>query len=353
MEFKTLVVYYFSGTGNARHTAQWMAETAENNGVRTHLINLDRVKKADIPECSGKTLLVFCYPTHGFNAPPIILNLLVSFPKRKNTHVFFVNTRAGMRMGNFNTRGLSGVALLLPAFIMFLKGYRIQGFRSVDLPSNWIPVHPGIRPKVVNSMVEYWKEKVPAFTTKLLSGKKIWIGLLDLPQDILISPVSVGYYFFGRFYLAKTYIATKKCNSCGLCIKSCPVNALKEIDGRPFWTHKCESCMRCMNLCPQRAIETPHAFVGIMIYVLGYVITPALINFLITNNWLPFKGSMLESSVVFLLGSLVSFPALFASYWILHKAMNLNFINTAISYTSLTKYAFWRRYHFPRARNSK
>lgn len=43
--------------------------------------------------------------------------------------------------------GLSGLALILPALMLRLKGYRIKGLRPLDLPSNWISLHPGLRGK--------------------------------------------------------------------------------------------------------------------------------------------------------------------------------------------------------------
>lgn len=31
-------------------------------------------------------------------------------------------------------------------------------------------------------------------------------GIFDLPLDLLFLPVSIGYYFYGRFALAKTFL---------------------------------------------------------------------------------------------------------------------------------------------------
>ena len=92
-------------------------------------------------------LSVLHFPTHGFNAAPIMIRFIAGFPRGLGREVFLLNTRAGMKLSKIFLPGISGVALLLPAFILWIKGYRCIGFRPVDLPSNWIPLHPGIEEK--------------------------------------------------------------------------------------------------------------------------------------------------------------------------------------------------------------
>ena len=150
------------------------------------------------------TLIGFCYPTHGFNAPPIVLKFIRKFNKG-TSDIFLLNTRAGMKLFKLFTPGLSGIALLLPALILKLKGYKIRAYRPIDLPSNWISLHPGLRKKVVDSIFNRCKRIVDSFSEKILSRKRVYRGLLDLPIDLAISPIALGYYFYGRFGIAKTF----------------------------------------------------------------------------------------------------------------------------------------------------
>lgn len=47
--------------------------------------------------------------------------------------------------------------------------------------------------------------------------------------------------------------AGKKCNACGLCVKMCPVNAIKADEPASVDEAACISCMRCVSICPQGA----------------------------------------------------------------------------------------------------
>ncbi len=120
-----------------------------------------------------------------------------------------------MKISKLFIPGLSGLAQILPALILWLKGYQVKAMRPVDLPSNWISIHPGLKKKVVDSMVDHWKLKIDRFAEGLFQGKRTyWPAFISLPIDLLISPVAVGYYFVGRFFIAKTFFATDKCNDC-------------------------------------------------------------------------------------------------------------------------------------------
>jgi Pyruvate/2-oxoacid:ferredoxin oxidoreductase delta subunit len=342
--YEKLIIYYFTGTGNALAATNWIAQIAIKKDIQVEIKKITPSLKVVRKEISENTLIGFCYPTHGFNAPPIVINFLLRYPKMGN-RVFLLNTRAGMKISKLFVPGLSGLAQLLPAIILLSKGHRIVGLQPMDLPSNWISIHPGLRPKVINSIFERCEGITKRFAKNIIAGKKTYQGLVSLPIDLFISPVSVGYYFFGRFALAKTFIAGSNCNGCALCEKECPVKAISMKNDRPFWTRKCESCMHCMNSCPQRVIQTPHLFVVILWWlvfsVIPLFITKELVN---TNPYFSEYFNLAFNTFVLITG----LPIIFFSYRILFFLMKFKFFNWLIMQTSLTKFRFWRRYKAPK-----
>ena len=168
--WSSLYIYYISGTGNARASSEWIADEAMKKGLKVIVQQIDRLENIIMPDPEEKPLIGFAFPTHGFNAAPIMLRFIAGFPSHLCKNVFLLNTRAGMKLYKIFTPGLSGLALILPAFMLWLKGYRCIGFRPVDLPSNWISLHPGIKKKVIDSIFIRCERIVRAFAVKILSG---------------------------------------------------------------------------------------------------------------------------------------------------------------------------------------
>jgi len=346
LPYKQLSLYFFSGTGNARFAAQKIAAFAQKTGVEAKVYNISEIGE-EAPEIPESALAGFCFPTHGFNAPPAVLKFIRKFPRGKN-RVFLLNTRAGMRIGKLHTAGIGGLALWLPALLLLLKGYKTIGFRPLDLPSNWISLHPGLTGKAVRFIFGRCEQTLEHFTGRILSGKPVLDGLLWFPVDITVSPVSVAYYFYGRFALAKTFFASYRCVGCGVCIDNCPVKAIEFRNDRPYWTFSCESCMKCMNHCPHRAIETAHGYT-FLLWWLAFSLLPLLIVKILVNVGV-ISGEFYKANTDLLFyGSMTLFGLVivFAGYRLLHQLLRVKIINKIITYTSLTHFVWWRRYKVP------
>jgi ferredoxin len=343
-DWNSLYIYYISGTGNARMSSQWIGEEAVKRGLRTVIQKIDRLEDIRMPAPGDKPLICFAFPTHGFNAAPIMLKFIAGFPPHLCREIFLLNTRAGMKLSKLFLPGLSGIALMVPAFMLWLKGYKCIGFRPVDLPSNWISLHPGIKESVIESIYAKKEPQVRKFANRILSGEKIYCGLFSIPVDLLVSPIAAGYYIGGRFFLAKTFIANNSCNRCGICIKECPTASIKYVNNRPYWKLTCESCMRCMNNCPKRAIETAHGMATLII-ILVSAANSWLIIFLIdslniSSNalWWKIVSQFLSIAVMVGIAAFI--------YMVIHYLMRIRPISFLVRFTSLTTLPFWRRYRY-------
>lgn len=345
VKYDRLVIYYFSGTGNTENAAYWICKVADELQIPSEMIDISRFQQVKLPEKAERLLIGFCAPTHGFNLPPVMLKFIWRFPKIPGTDVFLLNSRAGMKLRKFFTPGLSGAAQLWPALLLKIKGFRIRGMQPMDLPSNWISLHPGLRAKVVDSIYERCRKITRCFSKKILTCQSVYTALWSLPLDIAVLPVSLLYYMIGRFALAKTFVATRACTQCGLCEKKCPVDAIRIRKNSVHWSFRCESCMRCMNICPQQAIQTTHSYTLAIWYVAFSVLAPLIQRYLLNNPLIHISATMPETGVlIFLIESYIALVIIYISYELFLQIMRIKLFSTLIEWTSLTRFGFWRRY---------
>ena len=333
MDYREATFYFYTGTGNSYRVAAWMADAARDTGASATLRPVESACPAEEIGEGETALLGLVMPTHGFTAPWAMLRFALRLPRRPKTHAVVVATRAGMKIGSFYTPGLEGTGTFLIALILALKGYRIRGTMGVDMPSNWLTVHPGLSPRAVEGIVARARDRVARFIAVVLSGGRRFIGWIALLLGLWLLPISLAYALIGRFFLTKLFFASDRCNGCGLCAEHCPNSAIRMRGNgdhrRPYWTFHCESCMRCMAYCPTQAVEANY-LLGIGTYVLAVAVptTPFL-------TWIP--GWVLES--------VYSIVAIGLAYPLLHPLLKTRWINRLFTLATLTHY--YRRYHEP------
>lgn len=340
--YHNLLIYYLSGTGNALAGARWMAENAGKKGVGAQLIPIDRQVEPFVPEVSGTTLIGFLYPTHGFGMPWAMLKFVWRFPKVKRAKVFISTTRAGSKFSRFFLPGISGLAQWLAFIILLLKGYGIKGLLPLDMPSNWISVHPGYKKKVVESIFVHCHAIVDRFMDRMLTGRRYYhpYVFIFLPIDLALAPIMMGYQMYGRFLFAKLFVATDKCNACGICVDKCPVRAIRMYGSKPYWTLNCETCMRCINICPEKAIQVSHLLAAMLI--IGLSVMPFYL--LIIEIFGSLSGRAFSTLNFFAEWGLKVFMMVLI-YGFIYMLMKFRFFSFIIEYTSLTRY--WRGYRAP------
>lgn len=338
IRFNRVIVWYFSGTGNSRNAARWVQEYCISQGFACEVHQIGTPAEIE-PTCfPPDALLVLISPIHGFNFPHIMLRFLSNLPHGTN-QVVLMNTRAGMLIRRWVTPGLTGIAFYLTSVMLIAKGYTIHGMFPIDMPSNWISLHPGLNDRTVIYIHERMKQKLTLYWQSILKGRrgiKNYPAMKEVIQDLLISPIAILYYLIGRFFLAKTFYATDACDHCGICIRNCPVHAISERGGRPFWSFTCESCMRCMGNCPRNAIECAHGF-ALSVALFGNLIIAyplhEVFQILLTNAGSAVTGWVVEP-IIFLI--LIAF-----GYRVFHWGLRFRWFHSMVTRTSLTVYRFW------------
>ena len=331
----SMKIFYFSGTGNAKQVAKWFTELAAEKNINCQLFDIAKTDVRSIDYINSEDLVIFISPIHGFNYPKITLDFIRRFPKGKN-RVVLMCTDGGIKIGRIITPGLAGAAFMTSSLFLWKKGYKIAGQICFDMPTNWISLHPAMREKSVSYVFEKIYFQVKKLFEKLYDDKKDFSAVNRIVADVIVAPISIAYLFLGRFFLSKTLYASHKCNNCNLCVKECPVKAIKIVYQRPFWTFKCEGCMRCLNICQIKAIEAAHGLVALFFY--AWIAGSAMLVGFFPEFFVHWLIELLIADI------LLGFGLLFLLYRFQHILLNVRIIAKIISFTSLTFYKFWGRY---------
>jgi Pyruvate/2-oxoacid:ferredoxin oxidoreductase delta subunit len=349
MTYQEATVYYYTGTGNSYRVAVWMVDALAAAGTTVTLRPIGSTHPTEEIGDGAVALLGLVMPTHGFTTPWAMLCFAFGLPRRRGTHAVVVATRAGMRIGSFYTPGFEGTATLLVALILAVKGYRIRGTAGIDMPSNWIALHPALSPQAVSGIVNRAEASTAHFMSTLVSGRHGFPNWLAPLLGLLVLPISVVYLFIGRLFLAKLFFASDRCTGCGLCAKHCPNGAVvmrgTGKDARPYWTFRCESCMRCIGYCPPQAVEASH-LLAVSVYLLaGAIPTAAALVWLTVR--VPFLA-FLTFVPRWILESVNALVALALIYPLFHLLLRIRGVNWFFTHATLTHY--YRRYREPETR---
>lgn len=349
--YKKAVIYYLSGTGNSYRLSKLLADTTEEKGIHTIISPVNDASALVEIEDGRKCIFGLVFPTHGFTAPWYVIKFVCRLPRVKNTHAYCIATRAGLRFGKVFTPGISSSATFLIALILALKGYRLQGVNSIDMPSNWFSLHPIQKEKSISLIINRAQKKTHDFIFCILEGRKNWFTLNNLYEaiwTILLAPVSVGYIFFGRFFFAKLFFANQDCDGCGTCFKNCPIQAIEmkgEENALPFWKYSCESCMRCTAFCPKNAIEAGHSWGVILWMVTTVPISIYLIDWV--NEYVSFFSGLNYIWVQKALDCAYFYLSLSVSYLFFQKTIKFKPIKLLFTWTTFTHLKAWGRYREP------
>ena len=344
MNYREATLCFYTGTANSYRVAAWMADAARDAGAAVTLRPVESACPLQVGQ--GETaLLGLAMPTHGFTAPRAMLSFALRLPRRSNTHVVVIATRAGSKIGSVYVPGFEGTATSVIALILALKGYRVRGMMGIDMPSNWIAVHPGLAPDTVAGIVARAEKKAALFIGTILSGRGHFTSWIVILCGLLVLPLSLAYLLIGRFFLGKLFFASNRCNGCGLCAEHCPNGAIEmrgSASPRPYWTFHCESCMRCMAYCPRQAVEASH-LLGVGAYLLaGAIPTVAFLAWLVVRVPVLAFLALIPSWVV---GSVNAIVVIGLAYPVFHLLLRIRWVNRFFTHATLTHY--YRRYHEP------
>lgn len=345
-----VTIYFMSGTGNSYRVASWVSDYClQQPGTSSAVIPIERSRPSVEIHDTSEELLGIVMPTHAFTAPWHIIKYVLRLPFRRHVKAFCIATQGSIKAGFLFVPGLSGSGTFLISLILALKGYRVLGAISLDMPSNWMALHPSLSEAGIAALIDRSRPRALQFIERIFSGKSCWLTMHNLVEavlGILLIPVSFIYLLAGRFYLAKLFFANEKCNGCGQCAENCLSGAIKMTGAsnkRPYWRFRCESCMRCMSYCPRRAIEAGHSWAVLLYYVTSIPVAVYLFAWLegISPGVAAFDNGISRRVI----SLLYLYASIFVSYWLFSLLIRIPVVNAIFAWTTFTR--FYRRYREP------
>ncbi len=268
---KSILIYYFSGTGNTEKVVHMLEMNLKESGCRVDLIAVDA--KNCIVDTSLYDLVGIAYPIYGFGTPEIIDRLAGLLLPEKNQPLFFLKTGADFISVNHNSS--EGLIKRLEE-----KGYQVFYDRIILMPCNWlIPYNDNIAKQLFVSA----QRKAQLMSRELLSLSSRRYRTGALLRKLSMGIASLEKKYVGP-YFGKSLYAGAKCNLCGICVENCPNGNIRVYDGKISVSNNCLSCMRCVYNCPENALKSK----GLNFFILkkGYNLDRIIADDLISDDFI-------------------------------------------------------------------
>ncbi len=240
---KSVVIYYFSGTGNTEIVANMVNEELSNYEYNVTVIRIEDILKNNLKiDLEKYDLVGIGCQVIGFGIPNIVRDFIHLLPKVKCKKVFIFRTAGGVTPINYNAsktmiRKLSR------------KGYEVFYERVFSIGSNWMVKFDD---KITKQLYEATTKKVAIMCREMVHGEK---RMLKTGIRLKVLMECVRFITPWIFPLVgKDLIVNEDCAHCGLCVKNCPARNIYEKNGKIKFKLCCNSCMRCVYSCPKSAI---------------------------------------------------------------------------------------------------
>lgn len=236
------VIYYFSGTGNNLAVARKIADQLGD----TKLLKI-RLDQEEI-DTTPYDRVGIIYPVYYYQPPLFVENFVKKLIFKKEQYKFAVAVPGTCR----------GIALENIRNQINALGYILDGEFSVALPGNSITEYDDIT--ALHNILYKKSEKTIKNIVKIVLSKQstgpLGPGLFErivLKSKKQSEKVMTIRQKFLEYDSGFNY--NQDCNSCGTCVKVCPVQNIHLESGHPVWVHKCQQCTACIQWCPNSSIN--------------------------------------------------------------------------------------------------
>ncbi len=239
-------IFAFSGTGNTLAVAElykkFAAKLSADNSV-----DVFRITDGGTYDTSDYDVVGVGFPIHAFSAP----EPAVEFCKKLAPLDGKVSKRAFIFMTSGEGLKLNERAADVCVRLMEKRGYDVVSVRHFVMPYNmifrhtdgmakhmWIYAH-ALADCTVRDIVESKREKVRRRHVK----------------SLFLAPIGFIERKFAHTHGPMFKVDADKCVGCDRCVRDCPTDNIKKIDGKYVFGHDCVLCMDCSFGCPKDAVS--------------------------------------------------------------------------------------------------
>ena len=234
MNISQITGIYFSPTGTTKSVTEWITGQIAADKQKTDEVDLtDAIPSRPDYTFTEHELAVVGVPVYGGRVPETARQRLKKIHGRRTTVVLVVT---------FGNRAYED-ALLELSDILKEQGFIPAAAAAVATEHNIARVYGTGRPD------ENDKKEMTAFAEAVRQKLKNTAGSTKLPE--LSIKGNRPYKPYGTLPLKIS--VSSACESCGLCVSKCPVQAISRTDPKVMDETACITCMRCIQVCPKHA----------------------------------------------------------------------------------------------------
>lgn len=241
------MILYFSGTGNSRYTAEYIAELTSDEVVNIG----ERIREMDKGgEFTSKNPFVFVCPVYSWRIPRVFERFLMQSSFYGTKAAYFVIT-CGSDIGNASGH--------LVEFCR-AKGMELRGVAPVVMPENYIAMFDAPGKEEAEKIVDAANPVIEEIARRIKRGESIPEAKMHLADRLKSGIVNTCFYAF--CVKSRGFRVKETCIGCGKCERICPLNNIRIEQSRPVWGDRCTHCMACICSCPKEAIEYKNTSIG-------------------------------------------------------------------------------------------
>lgn len=241
------LVVYFSGTGNTKFISHELAKKLRQQGKRVEVQPVEKVDNLWLSQQSEPICLGIGYPVYDLKPPRPIVDFVKDLDRSLIDSCFVFSTYTSYHLD-------SNMHLL-----------DILRDKTIDVICDDNFKAPGASVHLYMPKNNPFTKKLKAFSPDTHIKVEEFVGKIKKNQPQIIE---LKYNRFNKYHQwgsEKLFAALfyhglsvdDKCNSCGLCVESCPSDNLiiKEDTLNIISENHCLKCLRCVVTCKQKAIN--------------------------------------------------------------------------------------------------